>query len=53
MILSKKKQKDILKLFKESDNKDFKDAIVNVIFILSKNKNDVLVDNKELMSDLK
>lgn len=53
MKLSEKKLREILKLFKESDNKDFKDAIVNVVFILSKNRNDVLVDNEGLMNSLK
>jgi len=53
MIINEKKLREILKLFRDSNNKDFKDAIVNVVFILSKNKNDVLVDNKELISDLK
>lgn len=53
MKLSDKKQEEILKLFKGSDSKNFRDGVVNVVFVLSKNKNDVLVNNKELINNLK
>jgi len=53
MKINKKKQKEILKLFKSNNNKDFRDGIINTIIKLSVNDNNILVDNKELFNNIK